>query len=259
MVIEEQRMRAKSAIAKSASTLTGAKAPDASAERMMQMMQGATGATSLPHAFSSQSIVKRLLPFLTLMLALGMLPGAEQGNGHLLFRVRETRDVNGMVQHLGAVPNLRAVVLVFLGPECPVSQRYVPELIRIANSHETNAIQFLGVISSPSISLTQAQAFTRDYAIRFPVLFDDAGRLARWLRPTHVPEAFVLKPDGDVVYRGRIDDWYEAPGRPRAVIRQRELREALEAMGKGKAPRKTFARPVGCYFEEWPATPTGVQ
>jgi hypothetical protein len=202
--------------------------------------------------------VKRLLPFLLLILAL-LRGGAADETGHLLFRVREATDVNGRVHQFGAAPGLQAVVFVFLGPECPISQRYVPELIRIGREQETNAVQFLGVVSSPSMTRTQALAFTREYAIQFPVLFDGAGRLARWLHPTHVPEAFVLKPDGDVVYRGRIDDWYEAPGRARAVIRHRELREAIDALKSGNTLRKSFARPVGCYFEEWPATPTRVR
>ena len=170
---------------------------------------------------------------------------------HLLFRVREASDVTGRIYQLGERSGMKAVVLVFLGPECPISQRYVPELNRIAADPGTNALEFYGVISSPSLARTQALAFVREYAIRFPVLFDDAGRLARWLRPTHVPEVYVLKPDGDVVYRGRIDDGYESPGKPRAVVRNRELRDALNAVLVGKSPPKRFARPVGCYFEEW--------
>ena len=67
---------------------------------------------------------------------------------------------------------------------------------------------------------TQSLAFVKDYAITFPVLFDEGGPLARWLRPTHMPEAFVLKPDGAVLYHGRIDDWYESPGKPRARAQQ---------------------------------------
>jgi hypothetical protein len=70
-----------------------------------------------------------------------------------------------------------------------------------------------------------------------------------------VPEAFVLKPDGDVVYHGRIDDGYDAPGKVRAVVRNRELRDALSALQAGRTPGKSFVRPVGCYFEEWPAVP----
>jgi hypothetical protein len=181
------------------------------------------------------------------------IPCLAAGTTFTPFHVQQAADVDGRVHELGGRRDVKATVLVFLGPECPISQRYVPELNRIAAEKGTNAIQFYGVISSPSLARTQAVTFVSEYAITFPVLFDDAGRLARWLRPTHMPEAFVLNQDGKTVYHGRIDDWYESPGKPRAVVRNRELRDAISALQSGKAPRKSFVRPVGCYFEEWPA------
>lgn len=174
-------------------------------------------------------------------------------SAHNLIRVRIADDVNGQVHHIGEARGTKAIVFVFLGPECPISQRYIPELNRIAAQKWTNAIEFYGVVSGASITRAQAARFTKDYAIKFPVVFDDAGQFARWLKPTHVPNAFVLKPDGDFVYRGRIDDWYESPGRPRTFVRSHELRDAISATLAGKAPAKIYAPPVGCYFEDWPA------
>lgn len=171
---------------------------------------------------------------------------------HHLFRVRHVTDVNGGVHQLGETRGTRAIVLIFLGPECPISQRYVPELNRIALEHGTNAVEFYGVVSGASITRTQALAFTKEYHITFRVLFDEDGQLARWLRPTHVPEAFVFKPDGDRLYHGRINDWYASPGKPRAFVRHHELRDAIGAVLAGKTPPKIFAPPVGCYFEDWP-------
>jgi hypothetical protein len=169
------------------------------------------------------------------------------------FRVRTATDVQGKPHSLGAAAGTKAVVLVFLGPECPVSQRYVPELNRIAAGQGTNDVEFCGIISGKSITRSNAAFFVKEYAIQYPVLFDDAGLFARWLRPTHVPEAFVLKPDGDVAYRGRINDWYQSPGKPRAVIQHHELRDAIAAVRVGKTPPRLFAQPVGCYFEDWPS------
>ena len=179
--------------------------------------------------------------------------GAELG--HDLFRVRGAPDAAGNARRLGEARGSKAVVFIFLGPECPISQRYVPELNRIAAGQGTNGIEFFGVVSGKSMTRTQAVTFVKEYAIQFPVLFDDGLSLARWLRPTHMPEAFVLKPDGDRLYRGRIDDWFESPGKARAVIQHRELRDALSAVIAGKAPPKSFAPPVGCYFEDWSERP----
>ena len=177
---------------------------------------------------------------------------APAGPAHELFRVRRANDVAGVQRTMGSSFKTAAVVFVFLGPECPISQRYVPELNRIATEQGTNGVEFWGVISGPSMQRTQALTFVKEYAIQFPVLFDDGGALARWLRPTHMPEVFVLQPDGDVVYHGRINDWYESPGRPRAVVKHHELRDAMAAVRNGKLPPRIFAAPVGCYFEDWP-------
>ena len=170
-----------------------------------------------------------------------------------LFRVRTLVDTEGRVHQLGGKPGIKAVVLVFLGPECPISQRYVPELNRIWAQRQTNAVEFYGVVAGKKVARTNVAAFAKEYAIGFPVLVDDDLSLARWLRPTHMPEAFVLKADGDIIYHGRIDDWYESIGKPRAVVQHRELRDAITAVLSNKVPLRTYARPVGCYFEELPA------
>lgn len=193
------------------------------------------------------------MKFLSSLFLFGflILPVMADEPAHVLFRVRRVVDVAGQARLLGETPGTKAIVLVFLGPECPISQRYVPELNRIAAEEGTNRVEFLGVLSGPSMTRTQAAVFVKEYALQFPVLFDEAGALARWLRPTHVPQAFVLKPDGDLLYRGRIDDGYESPGKRRTVIQHRELRDALSAVLAGRTPPRIFAPPVGCYFEEW--------
>lgn len=187
-----------------------------------------------------------------LLLAAISVRGAAADSLPSLFRVRTGADTQGVVHQLGQSSGTTAIVLVFLGMECPISQRYVPELNRIAAARATNSIEFYGIVSGRRITRAQAKAFVEEYAIQFPVLVDDGLLLARWLRPTHVPQAFVLKRDGDVVYRGRIDEAYEAIGKPRTVVRHRELRDAITAVTAGRMPPRVFARPVGCYFEELP-------
>lgn len=187
-----------------------------------------------------------------MLLAASALLAKASETAPSLFRVRSVIDAAGTVHQLGGKPGVQVTVLVFLSPECPISQRYIPELNRIAAAHTTNTVEFYGVVAGQTMTRSNAVTFVREYAITFPVLVDERLSLARWLRPTHVPEAYVLKPDGDVVYHGRIDDGYEAVGRQRTVVQHRELRDAIEAVLAGKTPAPAFARPVGCYFEELP-------
>ena len=192
----------------------------------------------------------RMKCLLNMVLFLGLLWPVAAEEAPNLFRVRRVVDVAGRSHLLGAAPGTKVVVMVFLGPECPISQRYVPELNRQAMAGQgTNGVEFYGVVSGQAASRVEAATFQKEYAIQFPVIFDEGALLARWFRPTHVPEAFVLTLDGDVVYHGRIDDGYASPGRPRAVVQHRELREAIAAVRVGHTPARVYARPVGCYFE----------
>ena len=186
----------------------------------------------------------RVLPWLAVCLAASV--EAHPG----LLRVRTLLDSAGASHVFGANPATKMIVFVFLGPECPISQRYVPELNRIAAQRDTNSVEFYGVVSGHSTPRAEVNSFIHEYRIAFPVLVDDRLELANWLRPTHVPEAYVLKADGDLMYHGRIDDGYEAVGRQRTVVQHRELRDAMAAVLSGRTPPRMFAQPVGCYFEE---------
>src|SRR6185295_6406733 len=117
-------------------------------------------------------------------------------------------DVDGQTHRLGNGEDYKAVALVFMTTECPISREYVPELNRLAESCKDQPVKFFGVISDRGTTLADAVKFRDEFKIKFPILFDGSCELAQALRPTHVPEAFVLDTAAQVVYRGRIDDLY---------------------------------------------------
>jgi hypothetical protein len=53
------------------------------------------------------------------------------------------------------------------------------------------------------------------------------------------------------VYRGRIDDRFEAVGKLRANVGSHELLDAVTALGGGGGSLPEHAEPVGCVFEAW--------
>src|SRR5829696_2738734 len=131
-----------------------------------------------------------VLPALVLVLA----PAARAE-----FPLGRALDTRGRVQEL-APAGAKAVAVVFLDPGCPLCQRYVPTLNGLAAA---KGVAFYGVVSNPAVTRAEAARYADEYKLTFPVLFDGAGHLAAWLKPTHVPEAFVLTPAGAVKYRGR--------------------------------------------------------
>lgn len=158
-------------------------------------------------------------------------------------------DTAGGIHRVGEGPATKATVLVFLNPTCPLCQRYVPTLNKLA-AGKNAAVEMYGVVSNTAVTFKEATAFAREYGLKCPVLFDGSAAVAARLKPTHVPEAFVLSAAGEVAYRGRIDDWYEAPGKPRPEVRSHDLAAAITAVLAGKVPAPAKTEPVGCLFED---------
>lgn len=163
-------------------------------------------------------------------------------------------DLGGQIQVIGENADTRAIALVFLSTECPISRKYVPELNRIAlQSIGTGKVEFYGVLSDPSVSRRDAMEFAREFGVQFPILFDTTGELADLCGPTHVPECFVFGADHALVYRGRIDDVYREIGRRQLEATTHELADAIQATLDGRVVAVARTVPIGCPVESAPA------
>src|SRR5260221_3530233 len=138
-------------------------------------------------------------------------------------------DTAGVPHALRPNHDRAALVVVFLGTECPIANGCIPELNRQyaqlveADSHAA----FFGVISDRSVTRAAAAKHAAQFKIKFPVLFDASNELAAALKPTHTPEAFVIDRDGRLAYRGRIDDLYAGLGKKRTEASRHDLAEAI--------------------------------
>lgn len=164
-------------------------------------------------------------------------------------RFLSAMDLDGQTYRIGNGEGYRAVALVFMTTECPISREYVPELNRLAAAVSEQPVRFFGVISEPGITRSAAAKFQKEFKIQFPVLFDASGELAAAFQPTHVPEAFVLGTDAKVAYRGRVDDLYGDLGKKRPAATTHELSDAIAAVLDGKAIEVARTVPVGCPLE----------
>jgi len=136
-------------------------------------------------------------------------------------------------------------VYAFLGCECPVARLYALRLQELAKEFENDSIQWIGVISTSQDSIEDIQRFASEMQIEFPFYRDAHQDVARFFQATRTAEVVVVDRDGNVPYRGRIDDQY-APGVKRARTTQSELRDALLALRDGRPPTIRVTEPVGC-------------
>ena len=82
---------------------------------------------------------------------------------------------------------------------------------------------------------------------QFPctAFFDEDLRWARQVGATHTPECFVMR-QGEVHYRGRIDDVYRDYGKRSNQPTRNDLQIAIEQFVNGETIEVPKTDPVGC-------------
>jgi peroxiredoxin len=159
-------------------------------------------------------------------------------------------DARGKRHSLAEWKEKKAVVLIFLGTDCPVSNFYAPQYTRLAKTFTGKGVLFYGIHADPDVTAADAAKHAAEYRLTFPVLLDPTHLVARPAGVEVVPSAVLLDPDGKILYRGRIDDRYTAEGIRREVPTRRDLEEAVKAVLAGKAPSRAEAKGYGCPLPE---------
>jgi thiol-disulfide isomerase/thioredoxin len=162
--------------------------------------------------------------------------------------------VGGGTVRLPGPDDAAAVVLLFLGHDCPVSNGYTPELARIATAYAPKKVAFLAVYPDPDVTPDEAAKHAKEYALPCPSVLDRKLVLAARTGATVKPEAVVLSPKGEVLYRGRIDDRYIALGKKRAEPTTHDLRNAIDAVLAGKPVPTPRTQAIGCDID-FPSPP----
>ncbi len=137
------------------------------------------------------------------------------------------------------------VVLLFVTPDCPVSNRYAPELQRIATAIASPRIAWWLVYPDPDTSAAAIEQHKREYALPWPALRDPGHELVRRAQAIVTPEAAVFV-DGALAYHGRVDDRIPELGRARPEPTVRDLQDTLTAVLAGAPPRVAVTTAVGC-------------
>jgi hypothetical protein len=142
----------------------------------------------------------------------------------------------------------RAVVFLFVLPDCPIANAFAPEIQRLVEEYSPRGTDFFLVNADSDASPAEAQQHAVRYGLRLPVVLDAHHELARRAGATRTPEAAVFAYDGRLLYRGRIDDRYAGLGKLRVRPTQHDLRDALDAILADRRVRQPWPEPVGCFI-----------
>ncbi len=139
-------------------------------------------------------------------------------------------------------------VLVFTTTDCPISNRYAPEIQRLATKFARD-VRFVFVYPVPSDS----EATIREHRKKFgdgEWRRDPSQQLVKLTGVTVTPEVAVIVADQKILYRGRIDDRYLEFGKDRPEPTVRDLERALDAIIAGQPVPVAETRAIGCIISD---------
>jgi hypothetical protein len=143
----------------------------------------------------------------------------------------------------------KAIVFFFVRTDCPISNRYAPEIERLASRYAGQGFTFWLVYPEASTPVKEIEQHRKDYHLSLQALRDPRHALVKMAKVKVTPEAAVFSPDGHEVYHGRIDNRYVDFGKERLSPTTHDLNEALRSVLGNKPVANSVTRAVGCYIE----------
>jgi len=146
--------------------------------------------------------------------------------------------------------NIVATVFIFVATDCPISNRYAPEVQRLQTEFSSKGIAFWLVYPDRDVSADTIRKHINDYHYSIGALRDPEHSLVKRTGARVTPEAVVFDRNQEIVYRGRIDDRYVELGQMRPAPTQKNLEEALTAVVTGKPVSVPSTRAIGCHIPD---------
>jgi redoxin len=150
---------------------------------------------------------------------------------------------------LFAQPPAQPTVFVFTTTDCPISNRYAPEIQRLASLFE-GRVAFKLVYPVPADTDAAIRDHVRKFGYTFEWARDPKQQLVKQTGVTVTPEVAVLDAAGRLAYRGRIDDRYIAFGKDRPQPTVHDLERSLEAVLAGKPVPIKETQAIGCILSD---------
>ena len=151
----------------------------------------------------------------------------------------------------GAIASAADVqVFVFVRTDCPITNRYAPELRRIALEFQGRKVAFYLVYPDPDTNKRAIENHMAEFQFPGTPLRDPNHELEKRAHATTAPEAAVFDAGGSLKYHGRIDDLYISPGVARPAAKVHDLEDAISAVLSGKPVTHPETQAIGCSLKD---------
>lgn len=159
------------------------------------------------------------------------------------------KDFRGKEHALSDFRDKDAVVVYFMGTECPLAKLYGPRMQKLHEKFSDQGVAFLGVSSNVQDSITELAAHARVHNVTFPILKDLKQRIADQFGATRTPQVFVLDANRQVRYYGRVDAQFTfgaGVGLAKPQAQRRDLEIAIKELQSGTKITVPVTEAKGC-------------
>jgi hypothetical protein len=161
-------------------------------------------------------------------------------------------DTNGQPVTRLASSGTEAVVLFFVASDCPISNRYIPEIRSLEEKFAERHVVFWFVYPNVGETSSGVRKHEATYGSEEHILLDPDHRLVALAHAKLTPESAILVPERQAaeafrtVYHGRIDDRYVQFGQERPKATQHDLERAIDDVLQRRSVEQPNEPAVGC-------------
>jgi|TARA_B100001179_G_scaffold44250_1_gene29347 peroxiredoxin len=154
------------------------------------------------------------------------------------------KNINGKESELSTYKKENGLLVIFSCNTCPWVIRWQGRYNPISELCSKNNIGFVAVNSNASQhdgvdSFDSMKEHAKKYEYIFPYVLDSGSRLAKAFGAMVTPHVYLFDKNGDLRYRGAIDD---GPKR----VKRNYLVDAINSVSKGKSVRTKTTKSLGC-------------
>ena len=143
----------------------------------------------------------------------------------------------------------KVVVLEWVNPRCPFSDRHAREKTMTELAKQHGEVVWLGINSTNAksgdfVSPADYHTYLQQNGIAYPVLYDESGAVGHAYGAKTTPHMFIVDAQGKIAYNGAIDD--DPSGRKPKAERVSYVGNGLHAEETGAQPSPAATKPYGC-------------
>lgn len=137
---------------------------------------------------------------------------------------------------------------IFIAEECPVCNYLGKTLKKISEEYQDD-VKFVAVFPQKMSSYKTASVFKKKYGLdHFTIELDHDLRITNHYNASVTPEVVIVDDNDKILYQGRINNSYAAPGRMRHGRVTEDLIKALDAVVLRRSVPKPWPDPIGCFI-----------